>query len=155
MDTGTYVNERPYTSNNSAGIFRGFDMPLLVAVVALTVFGLVMLYSASWDFSLGAYGNAMYMFNRQLMWLGIGLVIAIILAFFDYHHWRKLVVPALGFTIILLVVVLMTQGILLARNARFLAVRYNLPSWQNWFRFFISGSGCMRSASLCTMYSSA
>jgi cell division protein FtsW len=112
MDTGTYINERPYTSNNSAGIFRGFDMPLLVAVVALTVFGLVMLYSASWDFSLGAYGNAMYMFNRQLMWLGLGLLIAIILAFFDYHYWRKLVVPALGLTIILLVAVLMSNPIL-------------------------------------------
>jgi cell division protein FtsW len=87
-------------------------MPLLVAVVALTVFGLVMLYSASWDFSLGAYGNAMYMFNRQLMWLGLGLLIAIILAFFDYHYWRKLVVPALGLTIILLVAVLMSNPIL-------------------------------------------
>jgi cell division protein FtsW len=87
-------------------------MPLLIAVVALIVFGLVMLYSSSWDFSLGAYGDAMYMFNRQLMWLGIGLVIAVILAFFDYHHWRKLVVFAMGFTILLLVTVLLTNGIL-------------------------------------------
>jgi cell division protein FtsW len=87
-------------------------MPLLIAVVALIVFGLVMLYSSSWDFSLGAYGDAMYMFNRQLMWLGIGLVIAGILAFFDYHHWRKLVVFAMGFTILLLITVLLTNGIL-------------------------------------------
>jgi cell division protein FtsW len=113
MGTGTFVNERPsYTSNNSVGVSRGFDMPLLIAVVALIVFGLVMLYSSSWDFSLGAYGDAMYMFNRQLMWLGIGLVIAGILAFFDYHHWRKLVVFAMGFTILLLITVLLTNGIL-------------------------------------------
>ena len=114
MDTGTYINERPYAerSNNSGGIFRGFDMPLLVAVVSLTIFGLVMLYSSSWDFSLGAYGNAVYMFNRQLMWLGIGLVVATFLAFFDYHHWRKLVVPIMIVTILLLIYVLMTKGIL-------------------------------------------
>jgi cell division protein FtsW len=86
-------------------------MPLLLAVVALTVFGLAMLYSASWDFSLGAYGDAMYMFNRQITWLGLGLMVATILAFFDYHHWRKLVVPALGLTIILLVTVLLMNGI--------------------------------------------
>jgi cell division protein FtsW len=86
-------------------------MPLLIAVVALTVFGLAMLYSASWDFSLGAYGDAMYMFNRQITWLGLGLMVATILAFFDYHHWRKLVVPALGLTIILLVTVLLMNGI--------------------------------------------
>ena len=86
-------------------------MPLLIAVVALTVFGLAMLYSSSWDFSLGAYGDAMYMFNRQLMWLAIGLIGAGILAFFDYHHWRKLVVPAMALTIILLVTVLLMNGI--------------------------------------------
>jgi cell division protein FtsW len=86
-------------------------MPLLLAVVSLTVFGLAMLYSSSWDFSLGAYGDAMYMFNRQLTWLALGLVIAGILAFFDYHHWRKLVVPAMGLTIILLVSVLLMNGI--------------------------------------------
>jgi cell division protein FtsW len=86
-------------------------MPLLIAVVALAVFGLAMLYSSSWDFSLGAYGDAMYMFNRQITWLGLGLVIAGILAFFDYHHWRKLVVPVMAITIILLVTVLLMNGI--------------------------------------------
>ena len=112
MGTGTFVRERPYTSNNSTGVFRGFDMPLLVVVVALTVFGLAMLYSSSWDFSLGAYGDAMYMFNRQLTWLGLGFVTAIVLAFFDYHYWRKLVVPAMAVTIILLITVLFMNGVL-------------------------------------------
>jgi cell division protein FtsW len=111
MGTGTFVKERTYTSNNGAGIFRGFDMPLLVVVVTLTVFGLAMLYSASWDFSLGAYDDAMYMFNRQLTWLGLGIVIAVILAFFDYHHWRQLVVPIMAITIILLITVLLMNGI--------------------------------------------
>ena len=112
MGTGTYVNERPYTSNNSSAKFsRGFDMPLLIVVVSLIVFGLVMLYSSSWDFSLGAYGDAMYMFNRQLTWLGLGLVIATFLAFFDYHHWRKLVVPAMALTIGLLMIILLMNEI--------------------------------------------
>jgi cell division protein FtsW len=107
MGTGTFVNDRPNVSRFS----RGFDMPLLVVVVALTVFGLAMLYSSSWDFSLGAYGDAMYMFNRQLTWFGLGLIIAGLFAFFDYHHWRKLVVPAMVITIMLLVMVLLMNGI--------------------------------------------
>ncbi|CAG0977572.1 partial putative peptidoglycan glycosyltransferase FtsW, partial [Anaerolineales bacterium] len=111
MGTGTFVRERPYTSNNSRGLVRGFDMPLLVVVVALVVFGLTMLYSSSWDFSLGAYGDAMHMFNRQLTWLGVGTLTAIILAFFDYHHWRRLVVPVMAVTIILLITVLFMNGI--------------------------------------------
>ena len=115
MGTGINVNERPYTERSNAsrnrGLLRSFDMPLLVAVVALIVFGLVMLYSSSWDFSLGAYGDAMFMFTRQLMWLGIGLVIAILLAFIDYHHLRKFVVPAMALTIVLLITVLLMNEI--------------------------------------------
>jgi cell division protein FtsW len=115
MGTGTFVNERPTyaerSNNSNARFSRGFDMPLLIAVVALTVFGLAMLYSASWDFSLGAYGDAMYMFNRQVTWLGLGIVVAVILAFFDYHRWRKLVVPAMAVTMILLIAVLLTSEI--------------------------------------------
>jgi cell division protein FtsW len=107
MGTGTFVNER----TNAPRFLRGFDMPLLVIVVALTVFGLAMLYSSSWDFSLGAYDDAMYMFNRQLTWFGLGVIVAGILAFFDYHHWRKLVVPAMAITIMLLVTVLLMNGI--------------------------------------------
>lgn len=112
MGTGTFVNtQSSNTSNNRSALLRGFDMPLLVVVVALIVFGLVMLYSSSWDFSLGAYKDAMYMFNRQLLWLGLGLVAAVALAFFDYHHWRKFVVPAMGLTVVLLITVLLMNEI--------------------------------------------
>ena len=111
MGTGTFVNERSYVQNKRPRFTGGFDMPLLVSVVTLVVFGLVMLYSASWDFSLGAFDDPLYMFNRQVKWLGLGVAVALILAFFDYHYWRRLVVPAMAVTMILLVVVLLTNEI--------------------------------------------
>jgi len=86
---------------------RPLDLPLLVTVIVLIVFGLIMLYSASWDYSLAEYGEATYMFTRQAMWLGLGLVIATALVFFDYHHWRKLIVLAMGLTVLLLIAVLL------------------------------------------------
>jgi cell division protein FtsW len=107
MGIGTFVKQR----QDSSSFLLGFDMPLLISMVALIVFGMLMLFSASWDFSLGAYDDAMYMFNRQLTWLGAGLVIAIFLAFFDYHYWRNLVVPAMAVTILLLIIILLTNGI--------------------------------------------
>ncbi len=118
MGTRTFVKEaRSYSPNHPVGFLRGFDMPLLVVVVALVVFGLLMLYSASWDFSLGAYKDPMFMFTRQLTWLGLGVFAAVILAFFDYHHWHKLVVPAMALTIVLLL------GVLLMNEIRFGAKR--------------------------------
>ena len=110
MGAGTFIKDA--LPQRTARFVRGFDMPLLVVVVSLIVFGLVMLYSASWDFSRAAYdGDAMYMFNRQLTWLGIGLVAAVALALFDYHRWRKLVVPAMAFMILTLIVVLVMSEI--------------------------------------------
>ena len=109
MGAGTFIKEHPYSP---ARFIRGFDMPLLVAVIALIVFGLVMLYSASWDFSRAAFdGDPMYMFNRQVMWLGLGAAAALIMAFFDYHRWRRLVVPAMAVTIIMLIAVLLMSEI--------------------------------------------
>lgn len=110
MGVGTFVTET--LPQRTARFARGFDLPLLFVTAALIVFGLAMLYSASWDFSRAAYdGDAMHMFNRQLMWLGLGLVAAVILAFFDYHRWRQLIVPAMAFTILLLIVVLVMSEI--------------------------------------------
>ncbi|HNB40319.1 MAG TPA: putative peptidoglycan glycosyltransferase FtsW [Anaerolineales bacterium] len=109
MGIGTFVRETSPQDRPRAG---GFDMPLLVIVVALIVFGLVMLYSASWDFSRAAYnGDAMYMFNRQLMWLGLGTVAALILAFIDYHRWRQFIVPAMAFTVLMLIIVLVMSEV--------------------------------------------
>jgi cell division protein FtsW len=115
MGTGTFVKDRQYASSRkrekAAASRRGFDVPLLLAITALLVLGLVMLYSASWDFSLGAYGNPMQMFTRQVLWMILGLVGAAFFANFDYHRWRKLALFAMAFTIILLVSVLLLSEI--------------------------------------------
>ena len=111
MGTGTFVSERRSAQTRFTAFMRGFDMPLLVVTIALVVFGLLMLFSASWDFSFGAYGDPMHMFNRQLTWLGLGAVGAIVLTFFDYHNWRKFVLPAMALTVLLLVSVLLMSEI--------------------------------------------
>jgi cell division protein FtsW len=115
MGTGTIVKDRRYASSRkrdkTIAPSRGMDIPLLLVVVALLVFGLVMLYSASWDFSLGAYGDPMQMFTRQALWMGLGIVGAAILSRLDYHHWRRWVLLAMGFTIILLISVLLLSEI--------------------------------------------
>lgn len=115
MGTGTFVKNRKVAASRKRGKTaapgRGIDIPLLLTVIALLVFGLVMLYSASWDFSLGAYGDPMQMFTRQATWMGLGIVGATMLTLFDYHRWRKLVLLAMAFTIILLISVLLLSEI--------------------------------------------
>jgi len=91
-------------------------MPLVLIVIALIVFGLIMLYSASFDFSFNVYGSSAYMFNRQVRWLGVGLLSAFTLSLFDYHQWRRLVVFAMLGTIGLLITVLFINEIRLGAS---------------------------------------
>jgi cell division protein FtsW len=84
---------------------------LVVVVVALLVFGLIMVYSASWDYSLQEYGDPVHMFGRQAMWLGLGICIAAALSLVNYHHWRRLALPAMLITIGLLVAVLFSSDV--------------------------------------------
>lgn len=111
MGAGTFVTQKRPA--------RSVDLPLLLAVLGLLVFGLIMLFSASWDFSLSLGNSPMHMFNRQLMWLGVGLVGVLILANFDYHYFRKLIVPAMALTILLLVAVLLVHEIRLGAKRAF------------------------------------
>jgi cell division protein FtsW len=115
MGSRTFVNDR-FRFSLSKTIGRGLDVPLLLTVVALVVFGLIMLYSASFDFSFNAYGSSTYMFLRQLRWLGVGVVAAFALSLFDYHLWRKVIVFGMLGTIGLLVAVLFINEIRLGAS---------------------------------------
>ncbi|HSG44303.1 MAG TPA: putative peptidoglycan glycosyltransferase FtsW [Anaerolineales bacterium] len=123
MGARTFVNER-LSFSFSRNWVRGADVPLMLAVVALLVFGLIMLYSASFDFSFKEYGSATYMFNRQIKWLGLGILLAAILSLFDYHHWRKMVLLAMLITIGLLVTVLIVNEIRLGASRTLLNGSY-------------------------------
>jgi len=115
MGTRTFVNDR-LNFSFSKNLTRGLDIPLLMTVVALVVFGLIMLYSASFDFSFNEYGSSTYMFLRQVKWLSLGIAVAFILSLFDYHHWRRMVVFAMLGTIGLLVTVLFINEIRLGAS---------------------------------------
>lgn len=86
-----------------------FDLPLLLTVVTLTLFGLLMVYSASWKFSMDMDKAPTYMLGRQIIWVFIGTVAAVVLSFIDYHRYQRFLLPMMGFTALLLVAVLLIR----------------------------------------------
>jgi cell division protein FtsW len=85
-----------------------FDVPLLLVTITLLVFGLIIVYSASYSISfyVSKTDSPNEMFFRQLLWLGIGLVFMTSFALIDYRKWQKFVVIGMLGTIIALVGVL-------------------------------------------------
>jgi cell division protein FtsW len=82
------------------------DVILLLTVATLLVFGLIMVYSASWDFSYILYNNASRIILRQMLFVAVGVGIACGLTFLDYRWYKKLAVPIMIFTIVALLAVL-------------------------------------------------
>ena len=84
-----------------------FDVPLVIAIIILLVFGLLMLYSASWKYSLEAYDSGTYILIRQARWVLLGIAGMSFMSMIDYHKlqhitlWVMLIV--LGILLILLI----------------------------------------------------
>lgn len=86
------------------------DSWLLVTIVALAVFGTVMIFSASFTINLPSGGNAYYYLQRQLLWLGVGAPLFAIATRIDYHVYRRYSVAALLMAVGLLVAVMLLPG---------------------------------------------
>lgn len=100
------------TSASQHAVQLRVDVPLLLSVITLLIFGLVMVYSASYDYSLSWYGDASRIFIRQLTWMVLGISAMLFLTFFDYHYWRTLAVWVMGATLLLLFGVLINNEVL-------------------------------------------
>ncbi len=82
------------------------DLPLVITVGILVIFGLVMVYDASSIQSLKDIGDSSYYIRQQLIWAGIGILSMIFFAQFDYRLLRKFAIPAAVGSFFLLLAVL-------------------------------------------------
>lgn len=91
----------------------GVDIWLIIVVFTLMVFGLLMVYSASTDYSMVVLGEApTYMFKRQLVFALGGILVAAFLTWFDYHRFKNLAVLIIAVTIIGLAGVLIVNEVI-------------------------------------------
>lgn len=111
MGESAFVNQaRPAKSAQAHRPLRlALDLPLLAIVMTLVVFGLLMVFSASWDASLNLGNDPTYIFKRQILWVLVGLVGASVLSLVDYHRLKVLLVPMVLGTLILLMMVLVIK----------------------------------------------
>ena len=70
------------------------DYCLLAAVLFLTVFGLITLYSTSAYNGQVRFGDSAYYFKKQLFATALGLASMYLVANLDYHRLQRLALPA-------------------------------------------------------------
>ncbi len=79
------------------------DYPLLLAVLVLLLLGLVMVYSAS-QFAMPS--DPGYWERHQLVWALLGGVALLVTARVDYHIWRRIALPGMLLSLLLVLLVL-------------------------------------------------
>ncbi|MBO4384306.1 MAG: putative lipid II flippase FtsW [Clostridia bacterium] len=82
--------ESVQTANRTAANRHHFDFPLFAVILIICVFGLVMLFSASYYYAQVKYGSGTYFLKRQLVFFGAGLAMMLGLSFFKFSLWKKL-----------------------------------------------------------------
>ena len=82
------------------------DYVLVLAVAGLLIIGLMMVYSATFDWSYQKYQSSFRIASRQFLWVGLGVVAVVVFAAVPYDYWRRAAVPVMGVALLLLVLVL-------------------------------------------------
>lgn len=69
---------------------RKFEYTIFTCVIFLVVFGLIVLYSASSVSASRIYDNSYYLFIRQAIFCGVGLMLALLFSFIPYKLYNGL-----------------------------------------------------------------
>lgn len=81
------------------------DIPLLVCVILMAVFGCIMIYSASSYVGKVQYGDSLYFVKKQIIGVVGGIISIVGIQFIKYEKLAKLKYPAIIVSVILLALV--------------------------------------------------
>jgi cell division protein FtsW len=109
----------PWTTASPRATKRvAMDHSLLIITIVLALVGLVMVFSASAVVAGNRFHDPGYFLKRQLAWLAFGFLLLHLASHVDYVWWKRLSIPLLGLTVVLLVMVLIPSLGVSAKGAR-------------------------------------
>jgi cell division protein FtsW len=85
---------------------ENYDLILMLMAIALTCFGVVMVYSSSNIMAAKRFHDGFFFLKRQGLFAVIGFALMLGVMRIDYHIWKKLAIPALLLCLVLLIMVL-------------------------------------------------
>jgi cell division protein FtsW len=123
MGESTFVNRQfsrstqPGVKAKQAGRVRaGIDWVLVGVTIGMTLFGLLMVFSAGPKYAQEIGKPTDYFLKRQLVWALFGLVAMVILSRFPYRMYMRLTVPIMALTIVMLILVAILKDTTLGSN---------------------------------------
>ena len=83
---------------------RSADFILVILTLLLVIFGIIMVFSSSYYWSIDRFGHPYYFLIRDIFWAGTGFVLMFLAMIVDYHFWenKKIAIGLLVMSILLL-----------------------------------------------------
>jgi len=106
MATEASARQRAQPAKRRRRSSAGPDYVLVLAVAGLIVIGLMMVYSATFDWSYQTYENSFHIASRQFLWVGVGVIALVVAAQVPYDSWRQWAVPVMAGALLMLILVL-------------------------------------------------
>lgn len=98
-------------------VIRKIDLPLLVSVIALVIFGCIMVYSATCSRT----DNPFLFLRKQVIWVLLGTIAMVAIALSNYNYLRNYTGFIYGVTIFLLMVVAIV-GVIESGGQRWISI---------------------------------
>ncbi len=92
----------PAKTSKKSGAKQGMDWILIGLVVTITLFGLLMIYSAGPKYAQETGLDTEYFLTRQAIWAVLGVVAIFVLSRIDYHIFQRFTVPMMVVTLLML-----------------------------------------------------
>lgn len=99
------------------------DFVLVLLMAALVMFGIIMVFSASYYSAISDYGDPYYYLKKEVMWAILGLCLMIFTTVFNYKAYAKMAPVILVISIVLLLLIFTPLGININNATRWLGVR--------------------------------
>jgi cell division protein FtsW len=102
------MHEKKDSSSSSSWSLpvQGIDVVLLLVVVAMVLFGLLMVYSSSFIYAQEKTGDGFAFIRKQVIYAGMGFLTLFGVCRIDYRRWSKWAYPVLGIATFLLALIL-------------------------------------------------
>ena len=101
--------------NKAGRQVKSYDTVVLITVLALSLFGVAMVFSASYYTTVNSSDpEPLYYLIRQLFWVGTGIALMFLFSVFDYHRYYKfadaLMIISIGLLVLVLIIGIEVNG---------------------------------------------
>lgn len=99
------------------------DFILVLLTLSLVIFGIIMVFSASYYAAISDYGDPYYYLKRDLMWASLGLILMLITMVLPYKVYEKIALPFGVIALVLLLLLFTPLGIEINGATRWLGAK--------------------------------